>query len=148
MGDSWRSQVAKGNICDGLAHCSTFRCSGWLRVIGVGVGRGMLEVFDAARHAQPSVGTYGFIVLTKASDMRLRSMELRIESDSKRVRYREESNAWRLRKAVIFKMFVFPLLAWGFAEGKGGHAWNRKDACRDRGKDGRTTCDLYSCLYR
>ena len=40
-------------------------------------------------------------------------------------------------------IFVFRLLAWEFAEERGGHTWIVRDSDCDRWKAGRIICGLY-----
>ena len=67
-------------------------------------GADLLEVFDAARHAQPTTRApvaYPFVIGTKPSDMPLGSMQGQKESDPKRVGRGGELDAGRPSKAGV-----------------------------------------------
>ena len=71
----------------------------------------MLEVFDAARHAQPSVGTYSSIVQIKLRICAWDRCSSGRDETLKEPDTLEESDVWKLWKAEVCEMIVFPSLA-------------------------------------
>ena len=97
----------------------------------------ILEVFDAARHAQP-IALASLIVRTKASDMRRGSIQRRKQYNHERVGCAEAMSRFD---------GYFYFVSGSSWKGKGDNSSMRKNLCRDQSKNGRRTSLVYIHSY-